>query len=54
MGGVAAFILHCCVIDADRLARQHLADIQQRQRELRRMAQELERTIGACAAGAGR
>lgn len=38
-------------VDVDRLARQHLAEIQARQQELRRMAKELERTIGACAGG---
>lgn len=37
--------------DVDRIAREHLADIQQRMRELRRMAGELKRTIGACAGG---
>lgn len=42
-------LLSCA--DVDRLARQHLMDIQTRQRELRRMAKELERTIGACAGG---
>lgn len=37
--------------DVDGLARRHLADIQVRLHELRRMAKELERTIGACVGG---
>lgn len=36
--------------DVDQLARHHL-DIQQRVRELRRIARELERTIASCAGG---
>lgn len=34
--------------DVDRLARTHLAEIEQRTRELNRMAKELRRTIAAC------
>ena len=37
--------------DVDQLARHHLVDIQQRMRELRRIARELERTIASCAGG---
>jgi MerR family mercuric resistance operon transcriptional regulator len=37
--------------DVDQLARHHLADIEQRVRELRRIARELERTIASCAGG---
>jgi len=37
--------------DVDQLAHHHLADIQQRVRELRRIARELERTIASCAGG---
>ena len=37
--------------DVDQLARHHLADVQQRLRELRRIARELERTIASCAGG---
>jgi MerR family mercuric resistance operon transcriptional regulator len=37
--------------DVDQLARHHLTDIQQRMRELRRIARELERTIASCAGG---
>jgi MerR family mercuric resistance operon transcriptional regulator len=37
--------------DVDQLARHHLADIQQRVRELRSIARELERTIASCAGG---
>ena len=37
--------------DVDQRARHHLADIQQRVRELRRIARELERTIANCAGG---
>jgi len=37
--------------DVDQLARHHLVDIQQRIRELRRIAQELERTVASCAGG---
>ncbi len=37
--------------DVDQLARYHLADIQARVRELRRIALELERTIASCAGG---
>lgn len=37
--------------DVDQLARHHLADIQQRVGELRRIARELERTIASCAGG---
>jgi MerR family mercuric resistance operon transcriptional regulator len=33
------------------LARHHMADVQQRLRELRRIARELERTIARCAGG---
>ncbi|TDR37730.1 MerR family mercuric resistance operon transcriptional regulator [Tahibacter aquaticus] len=38
--------------DVDRMARQHLADIQGRIQALQRMAQELARTIEGCAGGA--
>ena len=38
--------------DVDRLARQHLADIQGRIRTLQHMARELTHTIEACAGGA--
>lgn len=41
--------LSCEQVDA--LARHHLAEIQARQKELRRMARELERTIAGCAGG---
>lgn len=37
--------------DVDRIARSHLATIQQRMRELRRISEELKRTISACAGG---
>jgi MerR family mercuric resistance operon transcriptional regulator len=37
--------------EVDQLAREHLADIQDRIADLRRMASELERTIGACHGG---
>ena len=37
--------------DVDQLARHHLADVRQRLCELRRIAQELERTIASCAGG---
>ena len=37
--------------DIDHLARHHLADIEQRLRELRRIARELQRTIASCAGG---
>jgi MerR family mercuric resistance operon transcriptional regulator len=37
--------------DVDKLARHHLADIQRRVRELRRIARELERTIESCVGG---
>jgi MerR family mercuric resistance operon transcriptional regulator len=37
--------------DIDQLARKHLADILDRIRELQRMADELKRTISACAGG---
>ncbi len=37
--------------DVDQIARHHLADIQARVRELRRIAVELERTIASCAGG---
>ena len=37
--------------DVDQLARHHLEDVQQRLRELRRIARELERTIASCAGG---
>ena len=37
--------------DVDQLARHHLTDIQQRMRELRRIARELERTIARCTGG---
>src|SRR5450631_3613417 len=38
-------------VEADRVARQHLADVRARIAELRRMAKELERTIESCAGG---
>mgnify|MGYP005754392853 FL=1 len=41
--------LSCEQVDA--LARHHLAEIQARQKELRRIARELERTIAGCAGG---
>ena len=41
--------LSCEQVDA--LARQHLMEIQARQKELRRIARELERTIAGCAGG---
>jgi MerR family transcriptional regulator, mercuric resistance operon regulatory protein len=37
--------------DVDQLARHHLADVEQRIRELRSIARELERTIASCAGG---
>jgi MerR family mercuric resistance operon transcriptional regulator len=37
--------------EADRVARQHLADVRVRIAELRRMAKELERTVKSCAGG---
>lgn len=37
--------------DVDRLAREHLAQIRARVRELNRMARELERTIVGCRGG---
>lgn len=37
--------------EVDRLARQHLCDIQVRIEDLQRMASELERTIGSCHGG---
>lgn len=37
--------------EVDRLARQHLAEIRARVRELNRMAHELERTITRCEGG---
>ena len=37
--------------EVDQLARHHLADVQQRMRELRRIARELQRTITSCAGG---
>ena len=37
--------------EVDQLAHHHLTDIQQRVRELRRIARELERTIASCAGG---
>ena len=37
--------------DVDQLARHHLADIEQRVRELRGIARELQRTIASCAGG---
>ena len=37
--------------DVDRIARGHLASVQQRMRELRRVSYELKRTINACAGG---
>jgi MerR family mercuric resistance operon transcriptional regulator len=39
-------------VDVDRLARQHLAEVQCRIRTLQRMARELRRTIEACVGGA--
>jgi MerR family mercuric resistance operon transcriptional regulator len=41
--------LSCAQVD--QLARRHLSEIQARQRALRRMARELERTIAGCAGG---
>ena len=41
--------LSCAQVD--RLAREHLDDIQTRIRDLQRMASELERTIGSCRVG---
>ena len=38
-------------MDVDRLARSHLADIQARMEDLRRMARELERVIASCHGG---
>lgn len=38
-------------MDVDRLARSHLADIQTRMEDLRRMARELERVIASCHGG---
>jgi MerR family mercuric resistance operon transcriptional regulator len=38
-------------VEADRVARQHLADVRARIAELRRMAKELERTIESCSGG---
>ena len=37
--------------EVDQFAHHHLTDIQQRVRELRRIARELERTIASCAGG---
>jgi hypothetical protein len=37
--------------DVDRLARKHLADIQERIVALQRMASELTQTVDACAGG---
>jgi len=37
--------------EVDQLARKHLAEIEQRVRELKRMARELEHTIAGCAGG---
>lgn len=37
--------------DVDRLARRHLADMEQRIRELRRIGRELRRTIANCVGG---
>ena len=37
--------------DVDRVARTHLADIEQRMGELKRIARELRRTISACSGG---
>lgn len=37
--------------EVDRLAREHLHDIQTRIEDLQRMASELERTIGQCGGG---
>ena len=42
--------LSCSEIDA--IAREHLADIRSKIRELNRIARELDRTIGACSGGA--
>ncbi len=42
--------LSCDEIDA--IARNHLADIRGKVRELNRIARELDRTIGACSGGA--
>ncbi|GAB2507635.1 helix-turn-helix domain-containing protein [Pseudoxanthomonas sangjuensis] len=41
--------MSCC--DVDVIARQHLADIRDRIRELNNMAAELERVISQCAGG---
>lgn len=41
--------LSCEQVDA--LARHHLAEIQDRQKQLRRIARELQRTIALCAGG---
>lgn len=38
--------------EIDTIAREHLADIRSKIRELNRIAQELDRTIGACSGGA--
>ncbi|MBP8302397.1 MAG: hypothetical protein KA020_18675 [Planctomycetes bacterium] len=37
--------------DVDQLARHQLEDVQQRPRELRRIARELEQTVAICAGG---
>ena len=37
--------------EVDQIARHHLAEIQQRVRELKRMADELQRTVTACGGG---
>lgn len=37
--------------EVDQIARLHLTEIQQRMRELKRMADELQRTIAACGGG---
>ncbi len=37
--------------EADRVARRHLVDVRLRIAELRRIAQELERTVKSCAGG---
>ena len=43
-------MLSCAEIDA--IAREHLADVRSKVRELNRIARELDRTINACSGGA--